>query len=98
MNVVDETHQERGGLPSQAQRNNPVTLALSKMKREGRAENPRQGVWFIPSSPQDNESVDNEGVNSEEINLDSERIVGSGDSSVYLYYFPAYKRLAEFAG
>ena len=68
------------------------------MRREGHAENPRQGVWFIPSSSQDDESVDDESLNSEEVNLDSERTVGSGENSVYLYYFPAYKHLAELRG
>lgn len=98
MRVVDETHRERGGLPSRARFNNPVTLALSRMKREGQAENPHQGVWFISSSPQEDENVDDEGVNSEETDLDSARTVGSGEGSVYLYYFPAYKRLAELQG
>ena len=96
--IVDETHRERGGLPARARFHHPVTLALSKMKREGHAENPRQGVWFIPSSSQDDESVDDESLNSVEVNLDSERTVGSGENSVYLYYFPAYKRLAELGG
>ena len=36
-----------------------------------------------------------ESVNYEEANLDSGRTVGSGKQSVYLYYFPAYKRLAK---
>ena len=98
MCIVDETHHERGGRPSKARFHHPVTMALSKMKRERHAENPRQGVWFISSSSQDDESVDDESLNSEEVNLDSERTVGSGENSVYLYYFPAYKRLAELQG
>ena len=98
MRIVDETHRERGGRPSRARFHHPVTLALPKMKRRGHAENPRQGVWFIPSSSQEDESVDDESLNSEEVNLDSERTVGSGENSVYLYYFPAYKRLAELQG
>ena len=100
MRVVAETHRERGGLSSRARIHDPVTLALSKMKREGRANNPNpgEGNWFIPSSPEGGEGVDDESVSSEETDLDSERIVGSGKGSVYLYYFPAYKRLAELQG
>ncbi len=40
MSAVDETHREGGGLPSRAQFNHPVTLALYNMRREGRASNP----------------------------------------------------------
>ena len=98
MRVVDETHRERDGRPSRARFHHPVTMALSQMKRSGLVDNPSQGVWFILASRQDDESVDDESVSSEEINLDSERTIGSGEASVYLYYFPAYKRLAELQG
>jgi len=43
MRVVDETHRERGGEPSAAKYQPPVTLALLRMKREGHADNPSQG-------------------------------------------------------
>ncbi len=95
MRVVDETHRERGGEPSAARHHHPVMLALGKMRKKGQAESPSPGNWFIPSISQDNESVDDESVNAEEANLDSERTVGSGKQSVYLYYFPAYQCLAE---
>ena len=44
MDVVVKTHLERGGLPTIAQRNNPVTLGLWYMKRSGLAENPKPGI------------------------------------------------------
>ena len=93
MRIVGETHQERGGLPAQAQFNHPVTLALYNMKREGIVENPNQGYWLIPSTTQEDDSVD-----SESDNLEPEKIIGSGKQSVYLYYYPAYRRLAELQG
>ena len=94
MRIVDETHRERGGLPSRAQFNNPVTLALYNMRREGQASNPGPGDnWLIPPSTQDDDSV-----NSEPDNLEPEKIIGSGRQSVYLYYYPAYQRLAELQG
>ena len=97
MRVVDETHLERGGQPSRARFHHPVTLALRSMKREGLAENPNpgDGNWFIFLRPQGDEGVDDENVNSEETDLEPERTIGSGESSVYLYYYPAYQRLAE---
>ena len=93
MRIVEETHQERGGLPSQAQRNNPVTLALYDLGQKGEASNPdKNGNWLIPSSAEDDDSVDPEPNN---LDLDPEKIIGSGKQSVYLYYYPAYKRLAK---
>ena len=64
-----KVHLERGGLAPRARSHHPVTMVLSKMKREGQANNPRQGYWLIPSSTQDEDSVD-----SELDNLDPERL------------------------
>ena len=92
MRVVNETHREGGGLPSRAKFNNPVTLALYNMRREGQASNlGENNNWLISSRTQDDDSVD-----SEPDNLEPEKIIGSGKQSVYLYYYPAYQRLAEF--
>ena len=91
--IVDETHLERDGLAPRAKRHHPVTMALSKMKREGQADNPLQGHWSIPSSPQDEDSVD-----FKFDNLDTEKTIGSGKQSVYLYYYRAYRHLAELQG
>ncbi len=93
--TVDEAHLERGGLPSRAQFHHPVTLALSNMGREGQASNPSQGNWFIPSSTQDDDSVEHERSNLDSENLEPEKVIGFGKQSVYLYYYPAYQRLAE---
>ena len=90
---VEETHLERSGLPSRAKFNNPVTLALYNMRREGLVENPSQGYCLILSTTQEEDSVD-----SEPDNLVPEKIIGSGKQSVYLYYYPAYQRLAELEG
>ncbi len=93
---VEETHLERGGLPSRAQFNNPVTLALYNMRREGRANNPEQSNnWLISSSTQDDDSVD---PDPNSLDLKPEKIIGSGKQSVYLYYYPIYRRLAELEG
>ena len=67
--IVDETHRERGGLPSRARFHHPVTLALSNMRREGWASNPSPGNWSIPASTQDDDSVD-----FKPDNLDSESL------------------------
>ena len=94
MRIVDETHHERGGLPARA-KFPPVTMALTNMKREGLVENPSQGYWLIPSTTQEDDGVDSEPNN---LDLEPEKIIGSGKQSVYLYYYPAYRRLAELRG
>lgn len=97
MNVVDETHRERGGLPSRARFHHPVTLALSNMKRSGLVDNPSQGIWIIHSEEMDPESSET----TEELvetGIVSEKTIGSGGGSVYLYYYPVYQRLAELEG
>ncbi|MYB65965.1 GIY-YIG nuclease family protein [Candidatus Poribacteria bacterium] len=90
ISAVDEAHMEQGGLPSRAQHQHPVTLALVKMKQAGLANNPSQGNWSIFSTPQYDENED-----AEYDDLEPEKIIGSGKQSVYLYYYPAYRRLAE---
>lgn len=85
--VVDETHLERDGKPPIAKIHHPVTMALSKMKRKGQVDNPRYGQWSILSTIQEEDSSEN---------VEPEKIIGSGKQSVYLYYYSAYKRLAEF--
>ncbi len=93
MRTVDETHLERGGLPSTTKGHPPVRNALSKMKRKGLAENPRHRYWSILSSTQSDDSVD-----SEPNDVKPEKTIGSGKQSVYLYYYPTYRRLAESQG
>ena len=92
MRIVDETHRERGGLAAKA-KFPPVTMALPKMKREELVENPSHGYWLILATTPEDDSVD-----SEPDNLDIEKTIGSGKQSVYLYYYPAYRHLAELQG
>lgn len=83
-------------MPSQARYNDPVALALYNMRREGEANNPgKSDNWLIPSSTQDDDSVDPEPNN---LDLEPEKIIGFGKQSVYLYYYPIYRRLAELEG
>ncbi|MDD9973252.1 MAG: tetratricopeptide repeat protein [Candidatus Poribacteria bacterium] len=48
-NAVDNTHLERGGLASE----DPVTTALTAMKRSGLAENQESDLWSIISQTED---------------------------------------------
>lgn len=84
--TVDETHTSRGGFLSTNEMH-PVSAALSNLKKQGFAENPAFGVWSIFSVPG--------GFFSDS---DAIQTLGSGENAVYLYYYPAYRCLAEYEG
>lgn len=87
--AVDETHTSRGGSLSTNEMH-PVSTALSILKKQGLANNPTRGKWSIFSNP---EIYPNYPYDS-----DTVRTLGSGKSSIYLYYYPAYRCLAESEG
>ena len=87
--VVDETHTARGGILSTNEMH-PVSSTLNTLKKQGLADNPTRGAWSIFSHPE---------VSSKEfLDSDAIRTLGSGRSSVYLYYYPAYRALAASEG
>ena len=83
---MDDTHTSRGGILSTNEMH-PVSSALSAMKKQGIANNPTRGEWSIFNPdvyldvPSDSDAV---------------RTLGSGENAVYLSYYPAYRRLAEY--
>ena len=87
--VVDEIHIRRGGSLSTNEMH-PVSAALSVMKKQGLANNPSRGEWSIFSTP----SLPPKNL----FDSDTVRTLGTGKSSVYLCYYPAYRCLAEYEG
>ena len=85
--VIDETHTARGGSLS-TNEVHPVSNALSIMKKKGLAKNPSRGKWSIFSKADGSANV--------YVNSDTVRILGSGEKSVYLYYYPVYRCLAAY--
>lgn len=100
VNVVEQTHRERGGAASRAADfSRQVRKALSYLREVGLAENPATGFWRIaPSAAKRIDEPVTQLPEEEELDssdhVDAEIIIGSGASSVYLYYFPAYRILA----
>ena len=80
---VDEEHLGRGGKKGET-KVHPVTNALNALKRKGLADNdnPDIGAWDVVKK---GEPVIEDGV----------KWIGSGNNSVYLYYYPTYKQFAE---
>ena len=81
---VDEEHLKRGGKKAET-KVHPVTNALNALKKSVLAGNPSLGVWHIIDEI---EPIEEDGV----------RWIGSGNNSVYLYYYPMYKQFAELQG
>ena len=81
---VDEIHLQRGGKRAET-KVPPVTNVLVSLKEKGLAHNTSLGVWHIINK---DESIEENGV----------KRIGSGNSSVYLYYYPTYKQFAELRG
>ena len=80
---VDEEHLKRGGKTAGTVVH-PVTNALNALKSKDLAhnDNPGIGVWHI---------IDKDKPTEE----DGVKRIGTGNSSVYLYYYPTYKQFAE---
>ena len=80
---IDERHLERGGKTAETVVH-PVTNALNALKRKDLAhnDNPGIGVWHIIDK---NEPTEEGGV----------KRIGTGNNSVYVYYYPTYKNFAE---
>lgn len=95
---IDQVHLERGGKLSE-NKVHPVTDALNVLKRKELANNPNpgDGIWTIFEETADEGIDDVDDENGDESD-DGVKYIGSGDSSVYVYYYPAYKELAESRG
>ena len=110
IDTIVKIHCDRGGLPPRGQSAGVFKKALYNIRKKGKAENLSQGMWRISPSPDPPETEAVESVESSQVSdkeeiiqhdqPDSpyEKTVGSGKGSVYLYYYPAYRKLAESKG
>ena len=90
---VDKIYLERGGKPS-GNIVHPVVDALNNLKSKELANNPNpgDGIWTIYGET-DDEEVGDIDDSDEEV-----RQIGSGNNSVYVYYYPTYRERAELRG
>lgn len=89
---VDKEHVERGGRTAET-KVHPVTNALNHLKGMGLADNVDTGIWKIDAKT-DDEAIGDVDDESD----DGVRQIGSGNNSVYVYYYPTYKQCAELRG
>ena len=90
---VDKAHVERGGKTAET-KVHPVTNALNHLKGMALADNVDTGIWKIDTKA-DGEAIDDESDGESD---DGVRQIGSGNNSVYVYYYPNYKQCAELQG
>ncbi len=102
--AVVKTHKDRGGEDSKAKDvNDMMKKTLANLKKKELATNPRNGYWSVSgdvdSELNGDESVEKEADNLEVVetpnNIEADKTLGEGNSSVYVYYYPAYQKLAE---
>lgn len=103
INEVEKTHREQGGLQGAQTLRNIVNKALGYLLEDGLLENPEYGIWRAkPTSELELEFVSSAGRKgvaggavSEAAELVPEKTLGSGAETVYLYYSPNDRELAE---
>lgn len=95
---------ERGGnLEDSSDPTATIKKALSIMKEDGRVSSPQVGYWSIEAEQSEILASDETGdVSETETELDeprkvikADKVIGQGRDSVYVYYYPAYRKLAE---
>ena len=88
---VTKLHLSQGGLPQTTPKTQAVTVGLSRLKRvvPKKGNNPNQGFWTINSAGIE---VDISAIPASVDRKEDTLTVGQGSSTVYLYYFPEYKK------
>jgi len=82
-----------------------VSDALNSLRKKGLADNPERGYWSFQDQNQSNTDsiattnfIHTSNKMRANSDLDPERTIGSGRSSVYLYYYQKYRESAESKG
>lgn len=101
--AVQEYHRTNGGIDGNADPTAAAKKALSNMARDGLIEATRAyGIWrwLVVPEPLAEASIElGPEDDSEELKVSADAIVeGEGSGSVYAYYFPCYKELADLKG
>lgn len=96
---VLKKHAELGGIPSTANPNSQIKKALSTMAEAGEIERlPNHGYWRYLGAGTESEkvSISESIIDVADVDEDEpyqvENFSGAGRSSVYIYYFPTYRR------
>ncbi len=103
VDAVAMTHKSRGGADATAiDLPRTIKKGLTTLKKQGLCSNPSTGFWKIGTAVPVTDIThalkeDSELVTESRLPAAS-RIVGSGSGSVYVYFFPIYKHVANAEG
>lgn len=92
---VDKLHRDNGGQEYAGRTHHPVRSALTQLRKEGVVKQISLGLWQIGTQPSSPEAESDE---RDENNSVAPKTIGPGDGEVYVYYFPAYQRVATDEG
>ena len=109
--LVVATHQgNKGTIEKQESTTSTIKKALRNLMSKGLSSNPLVGFWRIQDASPDIDSIltdESTVTNDIEISNGSDifdvgtdvfkplKEIGTGEETVYMYYYPAYKKLAE---
>jgi hypothetical protein len=103
VDYVEKYHAQHGGFPGQAaDLSRTVKKALDNLKANKGAENPSTGWWRISRDVDGEQSGESKDDVAHAGEIDEEEtqafqpllLLGEGDETIYLYYYPAYKAAA----
>ena len=86
--AVKQHHEEHGGSQARGKLSTLISRAITDLRGAGQANSETIGFWEI--------YIDSEVDNGEDIHY--RKTIGSGNSSVYLYYFPIFRQQAKSRG
>lgn len=98
-------HRSNGGILEHDNYVQTIKKALASILK---AENKGYGVWYVGSVSEETGIVDETENNNDnnqkeaecrdEVRILSDKTIGYGDQSVYVYYYDAYRKLADLEG
>ena len=106
LDEIIEFHRKNGGVTNKNEYASAYKRACLVQLKD-KIVNKGYGMWYVmPDEVSENESIEEEiesseiedGNNNDESFQQSDKVIGSGDKAVYVYYYDTYKQCAELQG
>lgn len=93
--TVTEYHKKHGGILSNKEYNSVFKKSSADLRENG-LRNVVRGVWKLNHTVKETKIITKNNTNTLKITAD--KVIGRGNSAVYVYYYDVYKRLAHLEG
>lgn len=93
--TITEYHKQHGGMLTKKEYINVFKKACSYLKENGLT-NIVQGTWKLNYKIKETQIVSQPDANI--INYEADKVIGQGNSAVYVYYYDVHKRLSNLEG